>query len=165
MIGVLSLMIFGASCAGSDQPVFVGTTSSEIVSTAAGSDLFEPRVSGPLTEAEVRERAPLSADDPEDVKPENVEVIVTTWEHAASLIGNDPSSSPNLDPASAVMVAIVHAPITNTDLPPGAEPTTYESYTIVFETQSAHGFTICMGCPREVRAGETTTTQSPADND
>lgn len=85
--------------------------------------------------------------------------------HAAPLIEENPSSDRRLGLDSAVMVAIVHAQITNTELPAGAEPTTYGSYTIVFETQSAQGFTICMGCPSDVGAGQTTTTQSPGDND
>lgn len=97
----LGFMVFGVSCAGGDQPVSVSTTGAEAASTAARSGLFELRASGPLTEAEVRGRVPLAADDPKGVKPEDNEVIVTTWEQAAPLIGEDPSSTPGLGSTSA----------------------------------------------------------------
>ena len=59
--------------------------------------------------------------------------------------------------SSPVIVTVVHAAITNRHEPAGADETTYDSYVVNLEVQSASGLITCMGCPGDNSVTTTTT--------
>ena len=110
--------------------------------------IFEPRLSGPLSQDEAIGRALLFADGEVDPVAARgaVEVIETTWAGAAELTGKTPDSDLRLAKDSPILAVVVHLPVTNTDVPSGAKPTTYESFVVLYEPRSAFGFNVCFGC-------------------